>query len=252
VSNVKRRTLVLTIIAGLLVFIGVLGLYLPASWLSGFLPAQIKCSELGGSLWSGECLGLQAQGTPIGDATWDIAPGNAVAGRLVGDVAVRGRGFDARADVDLKFNRSGELRNVTATFPLDPAFVAQFPRDKRGKVLMALKRMVLNPGGKITAAEGIVELHDLRQVGAYPLELGSYRLTFDGVTQPNGAVIGQLRDLGGPFLFEGTLTLSPPNTFVVNGTIAGRTADAEKIVREITVSPPDASGRSAFSYEDSY
>ena len=66
----KRSTLVLTVIAGLAVFLVVLVLYLPASWVASALPAQVHCNELGGSVWHGECLGLQYQGATLGDATW--------------------------------------------------------------------------------------------------------------------------------------------------------------------------------------
>ncbi|MEO8016466.1 MAG: type II secretion system protein N, partial [Pseudomonadota bacterium] len=209
-------------------------------------------SELGGSVWSGECVGLVYQGNSIGDATWNLAPGSALTGRLVGDVDVRGAVMSARAELDLKFDGTGEVRNVTARFPLDPAFVSQFPRDRRGDIVADLKRVVLASGHALGLIQGTLELRDLREVVPNLLPLGSYRLSFDGVAPTGGAVIGQLRDLGGPFAFEGTLTLTPPNVFVVQGYITGRTADAERVVRQITVSPPDASGRSVFSYEDSY
>ena len=71
--------------------------------------------------------------------------------------------------------------------------------------------------------------------------------------QANGTSVGQLRDLGGPFAIEGTLTLTPPNAYLVQGFITGRSAEAERLVREITLgAPPDASGRSAFSFEGSF
>jgi hypothetical protein len=62
-----------------------------------------------------------------------------------------------------------------------------------------------------------------------------------------------LRDLGGPFIVEGTLKLTPPNGYLVQGYITGRTAAAERVVREITLGAmPEASGRSPFSFEGSY
>ena len=49
------------------------------------------------------------------------------------------------------------------------------------------------------------------------------------------------------------MTLTPPNAYLVQGYITGRTAEAERLVREITLgATPDASGRSAFSFEGSY
>jgi len=250
---VKRRPLVLTAIAGVLVFLGVLVLYLPASWFAAMVPAQVRCAELGGSLWHGECLGLEFQGAKLGDATWNLAAGNAFAGRLAGDVDVRGGALNARADLDVKLNGTGELRDVKARFPLDPTFVAQFPRDQRGTIVADLKRLVLTDGPAVAQLQGTIELHELRQVGANPLALGSYRLTFDGTTQSNGTSIGKLHDIGGPFAVDATLTLTPPNGYLVQGFMTGRSAEAERLVRELTLGvPPDASGRSAFSFEGSY
>ena len=74
----KRGTLGLTIVAGVAVFLVVLVLYLPASWFASALPPQVRCGELGGSVWHGECLGLQYQGAPLGDATWNLAPASAL------------------------------------------------------------------------------------------------------------------------------------------------------------------------------
>jgi hypothetical protein len=110
----------------------------------------------------------------------------------------------------------------------------------------------LSDGPALASLEGTIELHDFRQVGANPLELGSYELTFDGSPASNGNVVGQLRDLGGPFMVSGTVTLSAPSAYLVQGYITGRTANAERLVREITLgAPPDASGRSVFSFEGS-
>jgi type II secretion system (T2SS) protein N len=249
----KRPALLLTVIAGLAVFLVVLALYLPASWFASALPPQARCAELGGSIWHGECLGLGYQGTTLGDATWNLAPGSALRGRLAGDVEVRGGALEARADVDTRFTGVGELRNVTLNVVMDPALLPQLPRDQRGTLKADLKRLEIADGPTIRALEGTIELHELRQVGAQPLALGSYQVTFDGKAQPDGNLEGKLRDLGGPFIVDGTVTLAPPNSYLVQGYITGRTADAEKLVREITLgAAPDASGRSAFSFEGTY
>lgn len=245
----KRGTLILTVIAGALVFLGVLVLYLPARWFASMLPAQVGCTELGGSVWHGECLGLSHQGARLGDATWNLEPLRALTGRLVGDIDVRGA-LTVRADLDLGADGSGVVHDLKGRLSMDPAVFAQFPAQQRGQISADFKRLVLGPGGMPREAEGTVELRDFRQVGLQPPELGSYRLTFDGKPRSDGSLVGQLRDIGGPFALEGTLTLTPPNQYEGRGLIAGRTAEAEDVVRQITFgAPPDASGRAPFTLE---
>jgi hypothetical protein len=249
----KRGRLGLLLAAVLLVFCGVLVAYLPASWVVMRLPPglQLQCSDVGGSIFEGECLGATLAGQRVGDATWNLARLDLLRGRLVGDVDLRGA-LNARADLDMSLSGDGELRNVTANLPLDPEIISQSPPGQRGTVIANLARVVFE--NRIPRSiEGNVELQNLRQVGARPLELGSYRADFDGKPQPDGTAVGQLRDTGGPFEMVGTITLTPPNGYLVQGTIAGRTAQAESLVREITIgAPPDTSGRTPFSFEGSY
>jgi hypothetical protein len=249
----KRSTLILTLLAGTLVFLAVLVLYLPASWFASRLPPQLQCASLGGSVWHGECLGLTYRGGKFGDATWNLSPFKALTGRLSGDVDLRGAAITARSDLDLGFDGSGELARVEAQFPLDPAVMPQFPREQRGLVVARIARLSLDAGAAPRTLEGNVELRDFRQITPRPLELGSYRLSFDGQRQPDGSSLGKLNDIGGPFGVEGTVTFTPPNNYVIQGLISGRTPQAQDIVREITLgATPDASGRSEFSFENSF
>jgi hypothetical protein len=249
----QRRALLLTILAGLAVFLVVLVLYLPASWVSAALPPQVRCNALGGSVWHGECLGLQVQGAALGDATWNLAPSRAFAGRLSGDVEVRGTALNGRADLDTSFSGVGEFSNVALRVLLDPARLPQVPAQQRGTVTARLARLELGEGLAPRAITGVIELHDLKQIGAQPMELGSYQASFDGGATAGGVLAGKLKDLGGPFIVDGTVQLTAPNGYLVQGYITGRTAAAERIVREITLGAmPDASGRSTFSFEGSY
>jgi hypothetical protein len=249
---VTRARLALTIFAGLAVFLVVLFFYLPATWFRSYLPPQIGCADIGGSVWSGECLGLAVQGAKLGDATWTLAATSALRGRLVGNADVRAALAHARADIDVAFDGAGELRNVQAQFPLDPAFVPQFPPDRRGVVAVDLKRAVV-AARAIRQLEGTIELRDFREITPRLMEFGSYRATFDGVAQPDGTLLGKVNDIGGPFRIEGTLVLTPPDQYSFQGTITGRTADAERLIREaIPYARPDASGRSELSFEGTY
>jgi hypothetical protein len=248
----KRGTLALTVVAGLLVFGVVLFFYLPASWFASYLPPQARCGAIGGSVWSGECLGLSIEGAKLGDATWNLAPLKALGGQLAGDVELRAPLAQARAELDVSFAGEGEIRNITGQFPLDPAFVAQFPADRRGRVVLDLKRVAI-AGQALRQLQGTIELRDFRQVSPSVLELGSYRASFDGVVQPDGKVMGNVQDTGGPIRLEGTLTLAPPNHWEFQGYITGRTADAERMLRrELPYLSPDASGRTEILFAGDY
>ena len=250
----KRGRQFLLVSAGLLVFAGVLLAYLPASWVAARIPAelQIACREVGGSVWEGECLGLSLRGARLGDATWNVGRMGALTGRLVGDVNLRGA-FNARADVDLSFSATGELRNVRLDFPLDPAILPGAPAQQRGEVHADLARLVLE-NRTIRGIEGTIDLTNLRQVVSPVMDLGSYRGTFDGAAAADGAVVGRINDLGGAFAVDATLTLTPPDNYRLQGFITGRTVDAERLVRnQIALGTrPDASGRSEFGIEGSY
>jgi hypothetical protein len=250
---VKGSRVALLVVAIALVFAAVLVAYLPASWVFSRMPADsvVRCTDVGGSIWEGECLGLVVQGARIGDATWNVGRLAALRGRAVGDFDLRGA-MTARANFDVDFAGQGELTDLQAALPLDPQVIPNAPPHQRANIVADLKRVTVDKG-KPGTLDGSIEVRDLRQVGARPLELGSYRADFDGLTQPDGGSVGALRDLGGPFELRGTVTLTPPNVYVVGGTIAGRTGQAESLVREITLgAPPDASGRTPFSFEGSY
>ncbi len=224
----------------------VLVLYLPASWFASRLPPYVHCDELGGSIWHGECLGLTVDGGKYGDASWNLSALAALTGRLKGDADVRGGALIAQTRLDMGFDGAGELSGFTAQFPMDPAFMKQFPRDQRGLVAAQFERLVLDAGGLPRQLHGTVELRDFRQVSPRPLELGSYRVVFTDN-------VGKVNDIGGPFAVDGRITFTPPNNYVVEGFITGRTAEAESIVREITLGArPDASGRSEFRFENSF
>lgn len=243
----------LTVGAGLAVFLGVLVLYLPAGWFAAALPPQVRCADLGGSIWRGECLGLAFQNAAFGDATWNLSPGRALTGRLAGDVVLRGSAVNLSADLDTSFGGVGELRNVNARVVMDPGVMPQFPPNQRGVITANFQKLELAAGPSPRALQGTIELRDFRQLAPQALELGSYQAAFDGTSDPAGVVTGKLRDLGGPFAVEGTITLTPPNTYLVQGFIGGRTAEAERLVRQITLgAAPDAAGRSPFAFEGSY
>ena len=131
---------------------------------------------------------------------------------------------------------------------MDPALLPMLPPQQRGTVTTDLQRVVIGAGGVLSALQGTVELRDFRQTGPQPLDLGSYQVVFDGASATDSAVTGKVRDLGGPFIVDATIRLGPERSYVVQCYITGRTAAAERTVRELTLgATPDTSGRSTLS-----
>ena len=85
-----------------------------------------------------------------------------------------------------------------------------------------------------------------------------YDITAKTVYMPNGerleahSGLGEMMD-DPRFKHVRMRGVTPPNTYMVQGAIVGKTAEAERLVREITFgAPPDASGFSQLSFEGSY
>ena len=114
-----------------------------------------------------------------------------------------------------------------------------------------LQRLELAPGPAPRSLAGIVELRDLRQVGAQPMDLGSYRVTFDGSPAQDGALTGKLHDLGGPFIVDGTLQLSGRRTatWCRVTSRAARPRPSAWCARSRWARRPTPPGRSTFSFE---
>ena len=190
----KRGALVLTTIAGLAGFPRRPGA-LSTGELVRVRPAAAGCVAPSSAVPSGmaNASASTLQGSKLGDATWNFAAGERAHRPTRTATSTCAAARSARAPTSTTVSTAcGELRNVTARFPLDPgvhrAIAARSARQCR--------RRPQTRGARPTArasrsSQGTLELHDLRQVGAQPLELGSYRLTFDGAAQADGTSVGQ-------------------------------------------------------------
>ena len=243
-----RSGLVLTIVAGLLVFAGILLVYLPAGWFASRLPPGVTCAELAGSVWDGECQELSFHGARLGDVSWDVKLWKALGGRLYGKANLRGP-MTLTSDLDLTLKGAGTLSNVRGDIPLDPAVVAGLDPALHGHAKIDLARLTLGDGFALRHAQGTIQAVDISEAN---LNYGSYEVNFDSPPLADGTFTGRLRNLGGSFRVDGTVTVQPPATLQVVGYVTGLTADAERIVRQNIPFAPDASGRTEFRFETSF
>jgi len=244
-----RRGILITVLA-VVAFAVIVIARLPASWVVPDSSPLFSCGAVDGSIWSGTCTGLTAQGSAIGDVTWNVHALRLLTGKLSGNVALTRATGSVHGDFDVGFDKAVTARNVqTSAFPLDDQAVRLLlPQNLRtltgtASADIALVRVVNN---MVKQIQGRFEVHDLQDHDRGEVTpLGSYSLTF-----PGDKPVGQLHDLGGPLGVEGTVTLKQDQPGIdVDTYITTRPGAPAAIVNQLQVLAPDAQGRREFATE---
>jgi hypothetical protein len=246
-----RRTLWIGALA-LLAFALIVLARFPAAWAAGALPAGLSCDVIDGTLWNGACAGLMLRHQQLlGDLSWQLHPARLLAGRLAAHIALTHAEDFANAEVELAPGGRIFARDVRASVHLDPAVLPQLPGGLSGVARADLARVEFK-NGRLTELRGRIEAHDLAQAAGTTTPLGSYALSFNGATA-GGALVGELRDLGGPLALEGALRMTPEPGFVLDGKVATRPGVSANLERQLQMlGAPDAQGRRSFSIADSF
>jgi hypothetical protein len=223
----------------------------PAQWAVGFLPRGVSCDAVAGTLWNGGCSGLMVHQQPLGNLTWMVKPARLLAARLGAHVELSEATSFVNADVEITLAGTLYAHNVHANVRLGPEVTPQLPGGLRGTAQADLSSVEFK-NGKLRDLRGHIEAHDLAQTGSGRTDLGSYAVAFAGAGAA-GALVGELRDLGGPLVVDGTVRVTPEPGFEVDGKVAARSAAAPNLVRQLQMlGPPDAQGRRSFSVVDTF
>ena len=242
-----KRGIWITLLA-IVAFAAILIARLPVSWVSGFIPKDVSCDELAGTVWDGSCNGVVVQNVRLDRVSWELRPLALFGRKLAAYIeATRGANY-ARGDIEAKSGGPITARNFQADMPLDPTLMPQLPRNLFGVVRANLESIRIEQNGAITSVKGLVEAHDLVQgSGAQRLVLGDYSLTFPAA-DPSKEPVGQLQSLSGPLKVEGTLRLTREPGFVLEGLVAPSAEASPQLVKELSyLGSPDAQGRRPFS-----
>jgi hypothetical protein len=234
------------------VFLIALAARWPASWSRPFLPRSVVCAELSGTIWSGACAGLVVANGPIGDVQWNLEPAKLLRARLGGTVAVNQPLVRGSAAFESGFDGALRLTNVEASVSLEPALSRELPQDVSARVLVDLPLLEL-AHGRIRLIRGRLEARDLVQHVLPPLAFGAYEVRFDSPPQPNGDIVGVVRDLGGPVAFDGTLRLTQEPGYLIEGRVAARADAAPGLARQFEfLGRAAADGRRPLSIAGAY
>ena len=92
-------------VAILLFFIALIVWRLPARWLTGLLPANVRCEDAAGTVWDGQCPQLATMGLVLQQVSWQIAPRELLHARLGGSLRID----DARLTAQTRWSPSQNL-----------------------------------------------------------------------------------------------------------------------------------------------
>jgi general secretion pathway protein N len=233
-----KRTLRITILA-ILAFAIILLVRLPASWVKGFIPPGITCTEIGGTAWNGACSGLAYNGAPVGNLNWELHPLALFRGKVAAYVDVtRGADF-VRGDIEMSGN-SYVAHDLQAQLPLDPPLLPQLDSGYSGSISVNLASLKVEKN-LIAAIEGQVQATSLYSKQDR-LALGGYSATFPKAAG-GGEPTGQVSSLEGPVDFEGTLKLTREPGWVIDGKIRTKPQTPQSLVQQLAyLGAPDAQG----------
>jgi general secretion pathway protein N len=246
-----RRILTLAI-AALFVFLVLLLARFPARWAGGWLPQDVQCARLTGTIWNGRCAALKVSGAAVGDARWSVRAARLLAGKLAATVILTRPRLDVRGVFEISTSGTITGHAIKAVVPLDASVLPQLPPNLRGTIHADLERLVVS-GKTVHAIEGRLEGLDLAQVGtSRTLALGDYVLTFPTATA-GSEPIGTLEDLRGPLDVIGSLRLTHEPGWILEGRVAAQSDAPPDLARQLQyLGAPDASGRRAFSIAGTY
>lgn len=244
-----KRGIRISILA-ILAFAIILLVKLPASWVKGFLPPGVTCTEIAGTAWNGSCSGIAYNGTALGNLNWELHPLALFRGKVAAFVDLsRGENF-IRGDFEVSSGNRYVAHDLQAQLPLDPPLLPQLDSGYAGNISVNLANLQLEKN-LLTAIEGQVQATSLYSKRDR-LALGGYSATFPKA--PVGSEpVGQVSSLEGPVDFEGTIKLTRQPGWVVDGKIRTKPETPQALTQQLAyLGAPDAQGFRPLSLEGTF
>ncbi|MEO8308209.1 MAG: type II secretion system protein N [Pseudomonadota bacterium] len=214
------------LVLGLVAFLAVLLVRLPAKWLLPLLPSNVKCSVAAGTVWRGSCDGLSLSDGKsaqfvIQQARWTVHPLALLRARLSADVTVQGEWGQATATTMLGSGSHLVVNAMSASGTLDRRLLPVLPAGWRGSFEARDVAFDLR-SQRLLMLRGMATVHGLQD--AQGKQYGDYQLQL----APQGDVpaVGDLRSLAGPVSVAATVRVAQDLNWVVDGTVNGNALSA--------------------------
>ena len=231
---------------------------LPASLFAGRLASTgLGAASFSGSIWSGQARSLAWRSGVLGDLSWSFAPLDLLRGRLGLKLALAR--IDGRLATHASISPGGRVSLADTQVDLPLAALAALPvglpANWQGRVRGTLEEVVLENGAP-TALRGKLDLDDLVAPPPRNLPIGSYVVQAPDPAAAAGApgdISLGIKDKGGPFAFDGRLTISGGRSYLLEGLVATRGNVPEQVSRALQMlGPADASGRRQLSLSGTF
>jgi general secretion pathway protein N len=235
------------ILAGLLVFLGVLIVSFPARvayrW---FAPPDLSLSGISGSVWRGSATEGLAGGAYIRDIRWQLKPAELFTGKLAFSTTSKPASGSMDTEVAVGIDGSLTLSNLAGNVPLDLVHPSFQQAGISGDLSLQFDKLVIR-NGLPTEATGSVTVANVFAPNLSAGTLGDFRAQF---TSADGAITGTVEDLAGTLDVAGNLSISPDRSYSLIGDVAVRPGAPPSIEQQLRLlGSPDERGFRQFRFE---
>ena len=223
---------------------------LPASYLLPRLlrsHPELQLGGVSGSIWSGDAAQLSFQGMSLGAVHWRfdwLALFRFSYGMhldLSGDASLSGR-LDSRG-------KRLFLRSVSGRIPVSmlDSWLPLPPHSLSGSLRLDLKSVTL-VDGKITGAEGELDLEEASLNWPSSMALGSFAMTLSPAA--DGGVTAHIADLQSPLKLQADLSLGSDGAYHLTGLLSPKDA-TDTATRDLlnNLGPADSTGQHHFDFK---
>lgn len=223
---------------------------IPAQWALAQLAPRLglHAASVTGTLWHGSATELQVGGIALPRLDWDVSAWRLLGGSLAGHFDARLPDGFVRGDAGISLGHELTLKQVKAAIPakrITDRIPAAQGLVSAGDISIQMDRLVVNSQG-IQAADGKVNLSDLRVAYGYDDTLGTY--TGEIKTDPDGKISGSAHDVSGPVMLQATLSLEQGTSYHVRGTLAAHDGQGQIAQALNMVGRADSRGAHHFQY----
>lgn len=214
------------VVLGLIVFLIVLLVRLPARWITALLPAAVHCDVASGTVWNGACDGLSlsdGKSAPLvmQQVRWIVHPSGLLRGRLAADLDATSDWGQVQAAATLGPGSHLTISSLTASGTVDRRLLSVLPRGWQGafearEVALELRqRRLLSMRGMAT----VRGFHDDqgRNYGDFQMRLAP---------DADSPAAGDLRNLGGQTVVDAKIRVAQDLKWTLEGSVNGQALSA--------------------------